>query len=29
MYSDKEKLTSANITDIMQTAYIDLSLIHI
>ena len=26
MYSDKEKLTSANITDIMQTAYIDYSM---
>ena len=25
MYSDKEKLTTANITDIMQTAYIDYS----
>ena len=26
MYSDKEKLTTANITDIMQTAYIDYSM---
>ncbi|MCX6918180.1 MAG: DNA gyrase subunit A [Verrucomicrobia bacterium] len=26
MYSDKEKLTIANITDIMQTAYIDYSM---
>jgi len=26
MYSDKEKLTSANITEIMQTAYIDYSM---
>ena len=26
MYTDKEKLTTANITDIMQTAYIDYSM---